>query len=81
MMGKKTEKPVTKSKPKGQQQTQNLEKQNTETYDAIVFPEMPEWDGDRFKGIGIKRMRGYKCDIPINELNSLREAFWGILII
>ncbi len=40
------------------------------------FPDMEEWDGDRYKGVGIKRMKGYKCDLPINKLNELREKFW-----
>jgi hypothetical protein len=26
-------------------------------------------------------MKGYKCDIPINELNKLREAFWGSILL
>jgi hypothetical protein len=45
------------------------------------FFEMPEWEGERYRGVGIKRMKGYKCDIPINELNRLREDFWGNNII
>ena len=40
------------------------------------FPDMEEWDGDRYKGVGIKRMKGYKCNLPINKLNELREKFW-----
>ena len=40
------------------------------------FPDMEEWEGDRYKGVGIKRMKGYKCDLPINKLNELREKFW-----
>ena len=40
------------------------------------FPDMEEWPGDRYKGIGIKRMKGYKCDLPIDKLNELREKFW-----
>lgn len=40
------------------------------------FPDMEEWEGDRYKGIGIKRMKGYKCNLPINKLNELREKFW-----
>ena len=40
------------------------------------FPDMEEWRGDRYKGIGIKRMKGYKCDLPINKLNEMREKFW-----
>ena len=40
------------------------------------FPDMKEWEGERYKGIGIKRMKGYKCDLPINQLNDMREKFW-----
>ena len=29
------------------------------------FPDMEEWEGDRYKGIGIKRMKGYKCDLRV----------------
>lgn len=43
---------------------------------ASEFPNMNEWKGDRFTGIGIKRMKGYKCSLPIDKLNSKREAFW-----
>ena len=42
------------------------------------FPDMPEWDGDRYTGIGIKKMRGYKCDLPIDELNKKRDEFWDL---
>jgi len=41
-----------------------------------LFKEMAEWDGERFKGVGIKRMKGYICNFPINELNKLRDQFW-----
>ena len=34
------------------------------------FPDMEEWPGERYKGIGIKRMRGYKCSLPIDKLNE-----------
>ena len=40
------------------------------------FPDMEEWEGERYKGVGIKRMKGYKCDLPINKLNEMREKFW-----
>jgi hypothetical protein len=39
--------------------------------------DMPEWEGERYKGEGIKRMKGYKCNLPINELNKLRDEFWN----
>ena len=41
------------------------------------FPDMEEWEGNRYKGIGIKKMKGYKCDLPIDKLNEKRENFWG----
>ena len=47
-----------------------FEQQKTE------FPDMPEWDGDRYTGIGLKKMKGYKCDLPIDELNKKRDEFW-----
>ena len=42
----------------------------------MEFPDMPEWDGDRYTGIGIKKMKGYKCDLPIDKLNKKRDEFW-----
>ena len=44
------------------------------------FPDMEEWPGERYKGIGIKRMKGYKCDLPIDKLNEMREKFWSAKI-
>lgn len=44
------------------------------------FKDMPEWEGERYKGVGIKKMKGYICTIPINELNNLREDFWNYKI-
>ena len=41
------------------------------------FPNMEEWEGERYKGIGIKKMKGYKCNLPIDKLNEKREEFWG----
>ncbi len=40
------------------------------------FKDMPEWEGERYRGEGIKRMKGYKCDLNIDELYLLREEFW-----
>ena len=40
------------------------------------FPDMEEWPGERYKGIGIKRMKGYKCNLKIDELMKKREEFW-----
>ena len=38
--------------------------------------DMKEWDSDKFSGVGIKRMKAYKCDLAINKLQLLRENFW-----
>ena len=42
----------------------------------MEFPDMPEWEGERYTGIGIKKMKGYKCDLPIDKLNLKRDEFW-----
>jgi hypothetical protein len=41
------------------------------------FRDMPEYDGDKYRGEGIKRMQGYKFNKPIDDLYKLREDFWG----
>ena len=41
------------------------------------FPDMEEWEGEKYKGIGIKRMKGYKCNLQIDKLNQKREEFWN----
>lgn len=41
------------------------------------FADFPEWEGERYRGIGIKQMKGYKCTLPIDELLLLREDFWN----
>jgi hypothetical protein len=30
--------------------------------------DMKEWDGDKFSGVGIKRMKAYKCDLATDKL-------------
>ena len=37
---------------------------------------MDEFDGNLYKGVGIKRRKGYKCNLPINKSNEWREKFW-----
>ena len=41
-----------------------------------IFPDIEEFDGNLYKGVGIKRMKGYKCNLPINKLNEQRKKFW-----
>ena len=43
-----------------------------------MFPDMKEWKGNRYTGVGIKRLKGYKCDLPIDKLNEKRDEFWSI---
>jgi hypothetical protein len=44
----------------------------------IIFEDMEEIKGDTYVGIGIKKMKGYKCNLKIDELNEKREYFWNI---
>ena len=46
-------------------------------YGDSRFADFPEWEGERYRGIGIKQMKGYKCTLPIDELLLLREDFWN----
>lgn len=48
-------------------------------YNADNFKDLPEWEGERYRGIGIKKMKGYKCTLPIDELNKMREEFWAYM--
>ena len=40
------------------------------------FQDMPDTDKDRYIGEGIMRIHNYKCPLPIDKLESLREQFW-----
>ena len=44
----------------------------------IHFEDMEEIEGEVYVGIGIKKMKGYRCDLKIDELNEKREYFWNI---
>ena len=46
--------------------------------DQKIFEDMEEIKGDIFSGVGIKKMKAYKCDLKIDELNKQRELFWKI---
>ena len=38
------------------------------------FPDMAEFDGNLYKGVGIKRRKGYKCNLPkINIMNGVKN--------
>lgn len=42
--------------------------------------DMPEVAGEIYVNYGIKRMKGYKCELNIDDLNSLREKCWSLKI-
>ena len=56
---------------------QNI-REKKEEQKIIIFEDMEEIKGDIFVGIGIKKMKGYKCNLKIDELNKKREYFWNI---
>lgn len=41
------------------------------------FVDCIEWEGERYKNHGIKRMKGYKWSLNIDHLIALREEFWS----
>ena len=45
-----------------------------DTGPAPNFPDIEEFDGNLYKGVGIKRMKGYKFNFPkINLMNSVKN--------
>ena len=44
------------------------------------FPDMEEWEGERYSGVGIRRMKGYKCNLPIDKLIDKKKLFWDTKI-
>ena len=53
----------------------NNQNQNHEIY-IENFEDMEEVKGNIYTGIGIKKMKGYICNLKIDELNNMREVFW-----
>ena len=43
------------------------------------MPEMLNFNNDRKKyvGEGIRKMKAYRCDLKIDELQKLRDEFWS----
>ena len=39
------------------------------------FPDMEEWEGERYSGVGIRKMKGYKCNLPIDKLIEKKNYF------
>ena len=46
--------------------------------DNEIFEDMEEIKEDIYVGIGIKKMKGYKCTLKVDELNKKREHFWEV---
>ena len=68
---------TSRSKNKKKSVDNSTKKTSIAKYGDIKFDDMPEWDDERYSGIGIKRLKGYKCVLPIDSLNQLREEFWN----
>ena len=52
----------------------NTEKNNKVSYN--IDNDMEELDNDIYSGFGIRKMRAYKCNLNLEELNEKREQFW-----
>lgn len=82
------EKTVVSNTPRSIRGTQSLKSSKTGISEADLerekqllpakFKDMPEWEGERYKGEGIKRMKGYKCEMLIDQLNHVRDEFWNL---
>ena len=46
--------------------------------DKDLESDMKEYENEKFSGIGIKKMKAYKCDLTLDELNQKRERFWKV---
>ncbi len=40
------------------------------------FKDMPEIE-DKYIGEGVRRMKAYKCDLKVDELQKLQDEFWS----
>jgi len=59
-------------------QKNNNPNQNMNNYEENnKFYDMPEYGNGKMKGLGIKQMLAYKCNLKIDELNKLRDEFWA----
>lgn len=71
---------------------ENIEKAKSEKTATPIedeFKDFEEWEGknllknftikkgEKFSGVGIKCIKGYKCDLPIDDLMNLRDKFWS----
>ena len=44
--------------------------------DNIYENDMEEFEGEKYSGFGLKRMKAYKCTLKLEQLQKLREKFW-----
>lgn len=49
---------------------------NTKIISNIIDNDMEELNNDIYSGFGIKKMKAYKCNLNLEELNEKREQFW-----
>ena len=56
------------------QRSRNKDSPQLTVHNNIIFKDMEEIEGDIFVGIGIKRMKGYKCNLKIDELNKKNKV-------
>lgn len=56
------------------QRPRNKDSPQLTVHNNIIFKDMEEIEGDIFVGIGIKRMKGYKCNLKIDELNKKNKV-------
>lgn len=54
--------------------------QSYEDKETEEFEDMPIIAPEKIKGIGIKRMNAYQCDLKIDDLNKMRDKFWNTKI-
>ena len=40
--------------------------------------DIEEWEGNKYSGVGIKRMKSYKCNLNLTQLENKRNIFWKI---
>ena len=70
--------PFRRNENKKEEKKEIQEIQEIKEIDEDKFKDKEELKDDIYVGIGIKRMKAYKCDLKIDELNKLRKEFWDI---
>ena len=52
--------------------------QNHKNKNEDYEKDMEFWEGEKYVGVGIKRMKAYKCDLNIKALQKMRKKFWKL---